>query len=98
MVLVRAGEGERLESRQSSVEDIKVPAGEAVDIFYRYGQYLTQYLSQYLVNISPNISVNIQRVNTSFSKRFLFSLGSGGSTRRPRLVADPRTNHQGIQD
>ena len=47
MVLVRAGEGERLESRQSSVEDIKVPAGEAVDIFYRYGQYLTQYLSQY---------------------------------------------------
>merc|ERR1712051_457496 len=37
MVLVRAGEGERLESRQSSVEDIKVPAGEAVDIFYRYG-------------------------------------------------------------
>jgi len=38
MVLVRAGEGQRLESRQSrTVEDIKVPAGEAVDIFYRYG-------------------------------------------------------------
>merc|ERR1712001_737452 len=37
MVLVRAGEGQRLESRQSDVEDIKVPAGEAVDIFYRYG-------------------------------------------------------------
>merc|ERR1711970_197439 len=37
MVLVRAGEGQRIESRQSSVEDIKVPAGEAVDIFYRYG-------------------------------------------------------------
>merc|ERR1739846_160345 len=38
MVLVRAGEGQRLESRQSNtVEDIKVPAGEAVDIFYRYG-------------------------------------------------------------
>merc|ERR1711970_497997 len=37
MVLVRTGEGQRLESRQSSVEDIKVPAGEAVDIFYRYG-------------------------------------------------------------
>ena len=48
MVLVRAGEGQRFESRQSNdVEDIKVPAGEAVDIFYRYGQYLTQYLSQY---------------------------------------------------
>ena len=47
MVLVRAGEGQRLESRQSNVEDIKVPAGEAVDIFYRYGQYLTQYLIQY---------------------------------------------------
>merc|ERR1712020_13522 len=37
MVLVRAGEGQRIESRQSSVEDIRVPAGEAVDIFYRYG-------------------------------------------------------------
>merc|ERR1712117_643581 len=38
MVLVQAGEGQRLESRQSdTVEDIKVPAGEAVDIFYRYG-------------------------------------------------------------
>ena len=37
MVLVRAGEGQQLESRQSTVEDIKVPAGEAVDIFYRYG-------------------------------------------------------------
>merc|ERR1712062_317608 len=38
MVLVRAGEGQRFESRQSNdVEDIKVPAGEAVDIFYRYG-------------------------------------------------------------
>merc|ERR1712172_304734 len=37
MVLVRAGEGQRIASRQSSVEDIKVPAGEAVDIFYRYG-------------------------------------------------------------
>merc|ERR1712168_570264 len=37
MVLVRAGEGQRIESRQSSVEDIKMPAGEAVDIFYRYG-------------------------------------------------------------
>ena len=40
MVLVRAGEGQRIESRQSSVEDIRVPAGEAVDIFYRYGQCL----------------------------------------------------------
>merc|ERR1712080_131725 len=38
MVLVRAGEGQRFESRQSNdVEEIKVPAGEAVDIFYRYG-------------------------------------------------------------
>lgn len=37
MVLVGAGEGPRAESRQSSVEDISVPAGEAVDIFYRYG-------------------------------------------------------------
>ena len=41
MVLVRAGEGQRFESRQSNdVEDIKVPAGEAVDIFYRYGTLL----------------------------------------------------------
>ena len=38
MVLVGAGEGPRAESRQSSVEDISVPAGEAVDIFYRYGK------------------------------------------------------------
>jgi hypothetical protein len=38
MVLVRAGEGPRAEARQgSAVEDIQVPAGEAVDIFYRYG-------------------------------------------------------------
>merc|ERR1712051_409109 len=38
MLLVRAGEGQRLESRQSNtVEDIDVPAGEAVDTFYRYG-------------------------------------------------------------
>merc|ERR1719373_1256622 len=38
MVLVRAGEGQRFESRrQSNVEDLVVPAGEAVDIFYRYG-------------------------------------------------------------
>merc|ERR1712215_573841 len=39
MVLVNTGEGSpRIESRQgSAVEDIQVPAGEAVDIFYRYG-------------------------------------------------------------
>merc|ERR1712180_224951 len=38
MVLVRAGEGNsQAESRQGSAEDIQVPAGEAVDIFYRYG-------------------------------------------------------------
>merc|ERR1711887_515566 len=38
MVLVRAGEGQRFESRQGNIEDdIEVPAGEAVDIFYRYG-------------------------------------------------------------
>jgi len=39
MVLVNTGEGSpRIESRQGShVEDIEVPAGEAVDIFYRYG-------------------------------------------------------------
>ena len=46
MVLVRAGEGQRFESRQSNdVEDIKVPAGEAVDIFYRYGTWLLLLLS-----------------------------------------------------
>ena len=44
MVLVRAGEGQRIESRQSSVEDIRVPAGEAVDIFYRYGRSIFRYL------------------------------------------------------
>merc|ERR1711962_330147 len=38
MVLVRAGEGNsQAKSRQGSAEDIQVPAGEAVDIFYRYG-------------------------------------------------------------
>ena len=51
MVLVRAGEGQRLESRQSNtVEDIKVPAGEAVDIFYRYGPHPTTNILS-LVNI-----------------------------------------------
>ena len=47
MVLVGAGEGPRAESRQSSVEDISVPAGEAVDIFYRYGK---QYMETLVIH------------------------------------------------
>ena len=63
MVLVRAGEGQRLESRQSNtVEDIKVPAGEAVDIFYRYGPHpSTQYSQpgQYLLSGFFSLSVRV---------------------------------------
>merc|ERR1719276_99923 len=37
MVLVRAREGQTLPQSRQDFEDIDVPAGEAVDIFYRYG-------------------------------------------------------------
>merc|ERR1719356_2067415 len=38
MVLVRAGEGQRFQTQaRQDFADVDVPAGEAVDIFYRYG-------------------------------------------------------------
>merc|ERR1712045_431231 len=37
MVLVQAREGPSLAQSRQDVEDVQVPAGEAVDIFYRYG-------------------------------------------------------------
>jgi len=37
MVLVGAGEGSAAEARQGRLDTVEVPAGEAVDIFYRYG-------------------------------------------------------------
>jgi len=37
LVLVQAREGHSLAQSRQDVEDVQVPAGEAVDIFYRYG-------------------------------------------------------------
>jgi len=37
MVLIQAREGQTLPQSRQNIEDIDVPAGEAVDIFYRYG-------------------------------------------------------------
>merc|ERR1712117_375963 len=37
MVLIRAREGQTQPQSRQDFEDIDVPAGEAVDIFYRYG-------------------------------------------------------------
>merc|ERR1712018_505486 len=37
LVLVTAREGHSLAESRQDIEDIEVPAGEAVDIFYRYG-------------------------------------------------------------
>ena len=104
MVLVRAGEGQRFESRQSNdVKDIKVPAGEAVDIFYRYGTWLTvvvvvdiSYIDGWLLLLLL-LTSSTDMVTCSLpassphdpAYRFLLSLGPSGSTRRPRLVVDP---------
>ena len=59
MVLVGAGVGPRAESRQSSVEDISVPAGEAVDIFYRYGKQDMEKFHSYIENITTSFKLNL---------------------------------------
>ena len=40
LVLVQAREGHSLAQSRQDVEDVQVPAGEAVDIFYRYSETL----------------------------------------------------------